>query len=102
MHAGVPALQAFIEGVAFPVLGACNMDTTTPPSLDVQKWHVFELQGVKVALLGYTLRATGSTTFSGGIDFSDPVRIQPPACASTRFMFCLFVKCLLGQPQSAR
>lgn len=83
MLAGVATLASFINSLAFPMLGGCNMDTTAEPSLNIKKWHVFTVEGRKVALLGYIAGDTGTLTSAGDVQFSDPVRAQDLPCAST-------------------
>ena len=74
----MPALASFIGNVTFPVVGACNMDTSGEPALAIKKWHVAMVAGRKVALLGYIAQDTGSISSAGDVSFSDPVR--PPSC----------------------
>lgn len=53
--AGLEYLAAFADNAAFPVLGACNMDTSGEPLLNgkIKKWATFEKGGMKIAVLGY-------------------------------------------------
>jgi 2',3'-cyclic-nucleotide 2'-phosphodiesterase (5'-nucleotidase family) len=71
----VQALASFIDNVTFPMIGACNMDLSGEPSLDIKKWHVATVGGSKVGLLGYITPDTGVTSSSGNVTFSDPVRL---------------------------
>lgn len=49
------------------------MDLSMEPSLDIKKWHVADVDGTKVALLGYIASNTAGITSSGAVTFSDPV-----------------------------
>lgn len=55
------------------------MDLAGEPSLNIKKWHVFDVDGRKVALLGYIAGDTGALSSAGNVKFSDPVR-SPPCC----------------------
>jgi 2',3'-cyclic-nucleotide 2'-phosphodiesterase (5'-nucleotidase family) len=54
--AGLPYLAAFADHAEFPVLGACNMDTSKEPILNgkIKKWATFKKGGMNIAVLGYT------------------------------------------------
>lgn len=67
-------LAEFVDALTFPMLGGCNMDVSEEPTLNIKKWHVFDVEGRKVALLGYIAGDTGELTSAGKVKFLDPVR----------------------------
>jgi hypothetical protein len=54
-------LRAYIDQMKAPMLGACNVDVSRAPELRgaVQRWRVFDVQGRKVAALGWLTPDTG-------------------------------------------
>lgn len=78
VFAGLDYLAAFVDAAEFPVLGACNMDTSGEPLLNgkIEKWATFELEGKNVAVLGYTNveESEAMASLTGNLQFYDEVR----------------------------
>lgn len=69
-------LATYIKNLTFPVLGACNINTTAEPKLKglVQRWTVRPVGDYKVALLGWITPDTVFTAANvGNVTFSDPL-----------------------------
>ena len=85
-------LSAFIDAAEFPVLGACNMDTSGEPLLNgkVEKWATFELGGKNVAVLGYSNieESQAMAGVTGNLEFYDHVCscfVPHPRCSNLFF-----------------
>ena len=63
----VAKLAKFIDKLAFPMLGGCNMDTSKEPARNIKKWHVFDVEGRKVCMRARSrvTRSARILSFSG-------------------------------------
>ncbi|GBF87994.1 hypothetical protein Rsub_00706 [Raphidocelis subcapitata] len=69
-------LAKYISNLTFPVLGACNINTSKEPKLHnlVQRWDVRQFGKYKVALIGWITPDTVFTAANvGNVTFSDPL-----------------------------
>jgi hypothetical protein len=87
---GLAYLGAFADAAEFPVLGACNMDTSAEPLLNgkIKKWATFKRGGMNIAVFGYTnvQESKEMATLTKNLKFYDYVR--PVQCLDAAHTDC--------------
>lgn len=64
---GPAGLAPYIDALQFPILGACNADTSAEPiRLNLKKWTIVNTMGLRIAIVGWITPDTPSLTGSVG------------------------------------
>lgn len=81
---GPQTLGSFISNLTFPMLGACNIDTSGEPALQdkLKQYTVLQYKKYKIGVIGWITPTTGETSRDvGGVKFT-PIVPSVKACLS--------------------